>query len=36
MGPCLAQEWTGSGYDENIRLMGDFSSRLYVISKVDP
>ncbi len=35
MGPCLAQEWTGSGYNENIRLMGDFSSRLYVISKVD-
>lgn len=35
MGPCLAQEWTGSGYNENIRLMGDFSSRLYVISKVE-
>ena len=33
-GPVLSQEWSGAGYNEHIRLMGDFSSRTYVISKV--
>ncbi|MFA6830114.1 MAG: alpha-galactosidase, partial [Bacilli bacterium] len=34
IGPVLSQEWSGVGYDERIRLMGDFGSRMYVIEKV--
>ena len=33
-GPVLSQEWSGCGYNENVRLMLDFSSRSYVIKKV--
>lgn len=32
-GPILSQEWSGAGYNEHIRFMGDFSSRCYVIEK---
>lgn len=32
-GVCLAQEWSGVGYGENIRLVGDFGGRLYDIKK---
>ena len=31
-GPVLSQEWSGVGYDERIRLIGDFSGRIYVIN----
>jgi alpha-galactosidase len=30
-GPVLAQEWSGVGYDDKIRLMGDFGGRLYTV-----
>jgi alpha-galactosidase len=32
-GPVLSQEWSGVGYDDRIRLMGDFGTRLYVIKE---
>lgn len=32
-GATLAQEFSGVGYDERVRLMGDFSSRMYFIKK---
>ncbi len=32
-GAVLSQEWSGVGYDERIRLMSDFGSRLYLIRK---
>lgn len=34
LGPVLSQEWSGVGYDERIRFMGDFGARLYLIQKV--
>ncbi len=30
-GVVLAQEWSGVGYDEKVRKMGDFGARLYLI-----
>jgi hypothetical protein len=33
MGCVLAQEWSGVGYDDRVRLMGDFGARLYLIKK---
>lgn len=33
LGPVLSQEWSGVGYDEDIRLMSDFGSRLYLIEE---
>jgi len=32
-GVVLAQEWSGVGYDQNIRLLGDFGGRLYWVQK---
>ncbi len=32
-GACLSQEWSGVGYNEHIRLVGDFGGRLYLITK---
>jgi len=32
-GVTLAQEWSGVGYNENIRLVGDFGGRLYEVKK---
>lgn len=32
-GAVLAQEWSGVGYDERVRKMGDFGSRLYLIKE---
>ena len=32
-GPILKQQWSGAGYNDQIRVMGDFSSRCYVIQK---
>lgn len=32
-GPVLKQEWSGVGYSENIRLIGDFGARLYLIQE---
>lgn len=34
LGPVLSQEWSGVGYNDKIRLMGDFSSRSYVIERI--
>ncbi len=28
----LKQEWTGTGFDDSVRLLGDFGSRLYYIN----
>jgi alpha-galactosidase len=33
IGCVLAQEWSGVGYDDRVRLMGDFGARLYLIEK---
>lgn len=33
-GVPLAQEWSGVGYDEKVRLMSDFGTRLYLIEEV--
>lgn len=33
IGPVLCQEWSGVGFDENVRLMSDFGSRLYFIEE---
>ncbi|MFA6755053.1 MAG: alpha-galactosidase [Bacilli bacterium] len=30
----LKQEWSGTGFDDSVRLLGDFGSRLYYIKKV--
>ncbi|MEG0977969.1 MAG: alpha-galactosidase [Bacilli bacterium] len=30
----LKAEWAGVGYDENVRVIGDFGSRLYYIKKI--
>ena len=32
-GAVLSQEWSGVGYDEKVRLMSDFGSRLYLIKE---
>lgn len=32
-GVVLAQEWSGVGYNEHIRLVGDFGGRLYYLAK---
>ncbi len=34
-GAVLSQEWSGVGFNENVRLMSDFGSRLYVIKKTE-
>ena len=31
----LKQEWKGTGFDDDVRLLGDFGSRLYYIKKID-
>ena len=33
VGATLAQEWSGVGYDERVRMLGDFGSRMYYIRK---
>lgn len=32
-GVVLAQEWSSVGYDERIRLIGDFGARIYLVEK---
>ena len=32
-GPLLSDEWMGLGYNEHVRLMGDFGARLYLIQE---
>ena len=32
-GVCLAQEWSGVGYDDRVRYEGDFGARLYAIEE---
>ena len=34
-GAVLSQEWSGVGFDERVRLMGDFSARLYHVGVYD-
>lgn len=34
-GIILKSEWAGNGYNENVRVLGDFGSRLYYIKQVD-
>ncbi|MEG1710608.1 MAG: alpha-galactosidase, partial [Clostridia bacterium] len=33
-GVKLSREWSGSGYNDNVRLMQDFGSRLYIIKSI--
>jgi alpha-galactosidase len=33
-GVYLSQEWNGTGYNEKVRLLGDFGGRLYYIKKI--
>lgn len=34
-GISLAEQYSGNGYREGMRVLGDFSSRLYLIKKVE-
>ena len=34
-GLLLKSEWSGTGFNENVRVMGDFGGRLYYIHQVD-
>lgn len=34
-GIILKSEWAGNGYNENVRILGDFGSRLYYIKRID-
>ena len=34
-GLLLNCEWAGNGYNENVRVLGDFGCRLYLIKQID-
>lgn len=29
------EQFSGFGFNENVRLMGDYSSRLFIVNKID-